>query len=156
EGQRRIESTEVVSDTPEGQRRIESTEVVSDTPEGQRRIEGTRGRVLHLSRDLGGRGAVPPLMHRALVRAVLVAVGSSGIAGAGPQPSVKVAVSVTPRLSTSTLHFVLRCHPTGGDLPFAAHVCGDIDRHPTAMLDPDAPRQLCEGLADEVSIWTSV
>jgi hypothetical protein len=54
---------------------------------------------------------------------------------------VEVATSF-PHPHTS--RYTLRCRPTGGTLPLAARVCGDIARHPAAMLTPRRPRSVCD------------
>lgn len=72
-------------------------------------------------------------------------------------------ISVTIKLTTSSLEsgrrvqqsqsFSLTCNPTGGTLPLADRICGDIARYPRAMLDPRyAQRVVCGALMEGPSL----
>jgi hypothetical protein len=93
-----------------------------------------------------------PVKHR-LARRGLAAAGVAGLAvslaacGGGQRAVVTAHVTVTSYLSgvRSTQSFSLKCRPVSGTLPFAARICGDIARHPQAMLRPLPNRWTCAG-----------
>ena len=78
---------------------------------------------------------------------VLIALsGCGGHSAAQPAVSARIEVTTwTGKLQRQTHIFTLGCDPTSGTLPLAARVCGDIGRHPTAMLDPAKERSVCLG-----------
>jgi hypothetical protein len=91
--------------------------------------------------------------HRALAwcGVVMLLVGW-GSAGARSLAHVRVEIDLVTTIrkndgaiSRHDREVVLTCHPTGGTLPYAARVCGDIDAHPVAMLHPATPRSHCPG-----------
>jgi hypothetical protein len=81
----------------------------------------------------------------ALAVAILALVAGCG--GAGGHSAIGVRISVTTFTGNKqhTSSFTLGCAPTSGTLPFAARVCGDIARHPGAMLNPLPARTTCAG-----------
>jgi hypothetical protein len=84
-----------------------------------------------------------------VVRAALAVALLSGLVGCGGGGSgaVDLSVRLTSGFGSSLKdeRFVLRCHPTGGDMPNRARLCALIASHPRAMLRPARARSTCLG-----------
>jgi hypothetical protein len=81
----------------------------------------------------------------AAVGVALALIGAG--CGGGRRAVVDAHVTVTSYTggARSTQSFSLRCGPVSGTLPLAARICGDIARHPQAMLRPLPGRSTCGG-----------
>jgi hypothetical protein len=79
--------------------------------------------------------------------AVLVVTAGCGGHNRSTRSRVQVRITLTSWSSNRkhTEGFTLGCEPISGTLPLAVRVCGDIARHPTAMLDPPKRRWTCSG-----------
>jgi Tol biopolymer transport system component len=105
---------------------------------------------------LGGRHCdrlfVADLRHRTVAPLTMCASVKPTV-GAATGTATPPGVAVSIRVSTydpvlrerPTSSFSLTCAPVSGTLPFAQRICGDIGRHPRAMLDPGKPRTNCGG-----------
>jgi hypothetical protein len=74
------------------------------------------------------------------------------VTACGPAPHARITVRIAIRSYDATTHkpvdrsWMLRCRPTGGDMPLATRLCADIARHPVAMLAPGRARSVCGGM----------
>jgi hypothetical protein len=93
-------------------------------------------------------------VRRHLARLGMAAVGVAALAsivsgcGDGGRAAVSVHVTLTSYLHgvRNTTSLSLKCGPVSGTLPFSARICGDIARHPQAMLRPLPSRSSCGGI----------
>jgi hypothetical protein len=95
--------------------------------------------------------------------AVLAAAGCGGGSGSGVHSNIPSDLSVEVDLTKvvfvdgrgfqrQTTVFSLKCNPPEGSLPLAARVCGDIERHPQAMMDPLTGRTLCRATGGAAAV----
>jgi hypothetical protein len=93
-----------------------------------------------------------PVKHRLAwlgIAAVGVPALAATVAGCGgsQRAAVTAHITVTSYMGgvRNTHSFSFTCGPVSGTLPFAARICGDIARHPKAMLRPLPSRGTCGG-----------
>lgn len=83
------------------------------------------------------------------MRLILPALAAAVLAGCGSTHASAIRVRIKVETfdlrshRTNAHDFALRCAPTGGSMPEAARLCGDIARHPSAMLAPARSRSVC-------------
>jgi Subtilisin inhibitor-like len=84
-----------------------------------------------------------------MVRASVAVVLLAGLAACGGSGSgaVNLSVLVTSGFGSSMKdeRFMLRCQPTGGDMPNRTRLCAMIASHPRAMVAPAQARSTCLG-----------